>query len=325
MSFTRINPTPGWVFADTLTAAQMNAYDIDHANALDKSVAGDTLSGTVTMTSGGMLDVPIATTGIRVSTSGAKIAATASGASIEANASGALVQATVAGALVKVSGGGAFQSATGPTGDPNKAAQSYTFATPQGRTVRYTPAKMMPATALPSGSWVYEYANGFPRLQSKANSAVPILMPFTPHNGATMQSLAMYVQMSTGRASIPSKLPYVSIVRVRYTPIQNQPWWLWYTLEDIGAAAVQLNPPSNFPTPLTLVAYENSGNIQTWTNTLNSTPLGGVAGDPRIVDTSQYLYLVKLYDESGANSQINNTFPWFDITYSAISDLRFST
>lgn len=44
MSFTRIN-VAGWAVGAKLTSAQMNALDIDHANAADKTTAGDTISG----------------------------------------------------------------------------------------------------------------------------------------------------------------------------------------------------------------------------------------------------------------------------------------
>jgi hypothetical protein len=48
MSFTRVNPG-GWAAGAKLTSAQQNQLDIDHANALDKSTAGDTLLGTVSI------------------------------------------------------------------------------------------------------------------------------------------------------------------------------------------------------------------------------------------------------------------------------------
>lgn len=46
MTFARINGG-GWAANASLTSAQANALDIDHANALDKTVAGDTIAGVV--------------------------------------------------------------------------------------------------------------------------------------------------------------------------------------------------------------------------------------------------------------------------------------
>lgn len=64
MSFSRVN-APGWAVNDKLTSSQMNALDIDHANAVDKTTAGDTVSGTlaiaatgkVSTSSGGILEL----------------------------------------------------------------------------------------------------------------------------------------------------------------------------------------------------------------------------------------------------------------------------
>lgn len=69
MSFTRVNPG-GWSVGAKLTSSQMNQLDIDHANALDKTTAGDTLSGPIAMAS---------TATITASTAGNIIASVAGG------------------------------------------------------------------------------------------------------------------------------------------------------------------------------------------------------------------------------------------------------
>lgn len=333
MTFARSKP-PGWVFSDTLTSAQLNALDTDHANALDKSVANDTLSGTVTMAAGGMLDGNTSGTKIRASLNGSKIAATASGASIEANASGAFIGATAAGAKIQVSGGGAFQTVTDPTGDPNKAAQAYTFATPQSRIVTYPTGQLL-TTEIPTGAWTLTYNLGAQNALQITGQATttPILIPFTPHNGAILQSVSMFVKILGPHTNgLPAHLPYMSIVRVRYTPIALQPWWLWWTLDDLGAPAIALNPPSNFPTPYNVAAYDST---VFWTNTMFATGLANpgnsdpdptqpVNADQRVVDTSKYLYYLKLIDESGSLAIVGNTYPGFSVTYSGINDLRFA-
>jgi len=85
MSFTRANPA-GWSFNAKLTSAQINALDIDHANALDKTTAGDTLSGAIAMT---------ATANINAGYSG----------NITSNVAGG-IQATVAGGIQSTYVGG---------------------------------------------------------------------------------------------------------------------------------------------------------------------------------------------------------------------------
>jgi hypothetical protein len=54
MSFTRVNAA-GWAVGDVLSSAQQNALDIDHAKALDKTTAGDTLSGVVNVAASGQI------------------------------------------------------------------------------------------------------------------------------------------------------------------------------------------------------------------------------------------------------------------------------
>ena len=57
MSFSRVGPVGGWSLGAKLTSAQANQLDYDHSIALDKSVAGDTLSGVVTMANGSAIRV----------------------------------------------------------------------------------------------------------------------------------------------------------------------------------------------------------------------------------------------------------------------------
>jgi hypothetical protein len=56
--FSRIN-AGGWASGDPLTHTQANNLDIDHANALDKSTAGDTILGTVNVGGTGNVNIPI--------------------------------------------------------------------------------------------------------------------------------------------------------------------------------------------------------------------------------------------------------------------------
>jgi hypothetical protein len=69
MSFTRIKPG-NWAVNEKLTSAQMNAIDVDHANALDKSVAGDTISGAIAIASTGKIQASAAGALIQTTTGG---------------------------------------------------------------------------------------------------------------------------------------------------------------------------------------------------------------------------------------------------------------
>lgn len=66
MSFTKVNPAT-WGVNDELTSAQINILDTDHANSLDKSVAGDTILGLVTVNGASAgLDIGPTGTGLRI-------------------------------------------------------------------------------------------------------------------------------------------------------------------------------------------------------------------------------------------------------------------
>ncbi|HEY6461622.1 MAG TPA: hypothetical protein VIY73_15750, partial [Polyangiaceae bacterium] len=59
MSFPRINPS-GNPVGGKVTSAQFNQLDVDHANALDKTIAGDQLAGVMTMASTGQIQASVA-------------------------------------------------------------------------------------------------------------------------------------------------------------------------------------------------------------------------------------------------------------------------
>jgi len=78
MSFTKVNPS-GWSVGAKLTSVQIGNLDSDHAKALDKSVAGDTLSGAIAMAN---------TASITASNAGNIVASSAAG--IQTSAAGGI-------------------------------------------------------------------------------------------------------------------------------------------------------------------------------------------------------------------------------------------
>ena len=52
MTISKVNPN-GWPTNGTLTSAQLNQIDIDHVNAVDRSIAGDTIVGAISMSGAG--------------------------------------------------------------------------------------------------------------------------------------------------------------------------------------------------------------------------------------------------------------------------------
>ena len=104
MSFSKVGPVGGWSMGAKLTSAAMNQLDADHALALDKSVAGDTLSGVVLMASTAQI----------AASNADNIIATAAGA-ITTGATGGIKSIVVAGITTTHAGGIAPQVAAGIT------------------------------------------------------------------------------------------------------------------------------------------------------------------------------------------------------------------
>src|SRR5580704_12436882 len=101
MAFTRVNPS-GWAIGAKLTSAQQNQLDIDHANALDKSAAGDTLLGVVVLGPGAQL---VAANAANIVASGENAIESSSYLGINATVAGAII-ASAAGAIQPTVAGG---------------------------------------------------------------------------------------------------------------------------------------------------------------------------------------------------------------------------
>lgn len=111
MSFTKVGPAGGFAYGSKVSSAAFNQLDADHANALDKSVAGDTLQGVVKMASTAAVEVNTVGAAIIVSV-GNGFRATASGAvnvttagGIQSNAAGGIEAQTPGGIQPGISGG----------------------------------------------------------------------------------------------------------------------------------------------------------------------------------------------------------------------------
>ena len=176
MTITRVNPA-GWSLGDKLTSAQQNQLDIDHANALDKTSAGDTLSGVVRIQSGGQLLGEV----------GGAFFATAAGA-IETGVPRALVSGAV----------GAISLEGGPTDFP-------ACNPPRSRSVAIVPQ----VPALASG-WTLGGALTNSSLIGSATSTIQhIYMPGL-HNGATLTSITMSMIVAS-HTGVPAIMPLVQV------------------------------------------------------------------------------------------------------------------
>ena len=185
MSFTRVNPS-GWAVGSTLTAAQQNQLDIDHAKALDKSVAGDTISGTVTLASGASI-APAFGSSV-VFASGALL--TISSGAAEYVSSGGQIIVQGGGSILLADGGSDIVLAAG------KTTQVLFQPVPQALN---SSGFTIPNQQLTGGA-----------------TAFPVYCPIPPlHNGATITAVSLFFEVTSSHANVPQFFPSIDIRRVQ--------------------------------------------------------------------------------------------------------------
>lgn len=178
MSFVRVKPS-GYALGDQVTSPEFNQLDTDHTNALDKTSAGDTLSGVIQVASGGQLFLN-------------------HGGQVFANAAGAVIAAT-SGAIVSGAIGG-----INLTGGPNDYE---TFTPPRSRSLAVPPI----IQALTSGWSVLTGAGAGIGLQGSAGTTpINLLLP-TVHNGATLASVTVSLAVAGAHSGVPQNMPSIQV------------------------------------------------------------------------------------------------------------------
>ncbi len=269
MSFSRVNPG-SWPVGATVTAAQLNALDSDHANALDKTIAGDTLSGVITMASTGQII----------------------GGAANAFQSGAV---------------GGFELTGGSTDWP-------TFSATRSRTA-VQPARYLGA---PTG-WLAGTdtdINGRP-ISSVAFGPGTAQWASIPidriHNGATLATVTVWVQVVGGHSGVPLVLPQVDVITMNiagFTPGS------YNSLRSGFNGAVMFGASGSGSTaPATATAWFNGGVAQSWVFNCNQN---------NVINTSTNLYAIQLQDESSTNSLPGNRYYGFQLGYTTIPNMAFA-
>ncbi len=270
MSFARVNG-PGWAVGDKLTSAQQNALDIDHANALDKTVAGDNIAGSVSVSG-----------------------------SIAANVFGSISANAVNGVIATTAGGIASNTAGGIT-LTGGASDWITCSPPRTRSF----AQALSFTFVSTG-WTATTAAGVICLlgpgPGSPGSIQYLQLPIT-HNGATLSSIDMFLQVIGPHANVPSTLPAMRVRRIDIT--------------TYASVILSTTPTQTFsPAPGTGAAWDNSSLVQSWNYSCNQN---------NVINNAQYIYSVELTDELGANSVAGNRYAGMRLNFTAINDTRFST
>lgn len=183
MSISRIKPT-GWSFFEKLTSPQATQLDVNVSNAVDKTAAGDTVSGTLTFASGA--------------------GTTYSSGSTQTLSSGAT--AYIRGVLRTESGGRITLADNDyPTFGVGHTGTSMTRKYAMG--------------AVPRATGVGVTVND-ENVQLAVGGACLFYLP--THHGATLSSVEVRFIASTGHAALPATNMYVSLNR-RSNPVGGSP------------------------------------------------------------------------------------------------------
>jgi hypothetical protein len=234
MAFVRANSS-GWAVGDILTSAQQNALDIDHALALDKSVAGDTLSGVITVASTGEILLNFAD----------GVVGNAN-ASILANATGALISTTPGGILC----------AGGPTDFVALSSRSRIVRTPLIVLGTLTGTHFSAAAEGGSNFAAAGTPPGPPTIVGVAADGVGVNLFCPVHNGATLTGVKFFLEVGQSHANVPATFPAFDI---RRTPIATYAGTT-QSLFSGGPATASAGSGA---------AWFNGGNIQLWAGVCN--------------------------------------------------------
>ena len=174
------------------------------------------------------------------------------------------------------------------------------YGTPHTRTIWNT-FTVLNSTLFAAG-WAGSSSLSQPYAQQSTNVSgnYPIIFKIDNlHNGATLESLTICF-VTTPHTSLPQYLPAVSVYRVQ--------------LETNSINNVVFGYTGGSPTPVDYIHYNNSGNPQQFTAIFTSNNL---------IDTSNYIYYAILFDESGTNSLVGNTYYGYSVGYGSITSDQF--
>lgn len=295
MSFSRVNPG-GWATGAILTSTQQNQLDIDHANSVDKTVAGDTISGLLGLTSTAAIVAGISSgaQGMSGAVTGGSV-----GLGYAPGTTTPLISTGVAyGIMSAVPAGIALGG--GATDFPTFVGISSGAAPAPIARSRVVVATAAALGTLPTG-WTVLTFTGIKNTSGSQGDSLPILMPL--HNGATLSQVSVF--FAVGVSHHPVTMPGMSVNRV---PLVNG---VGSTPTSIALSSTAVQ---NFPDPGSGSAYYASGNLQQMNYACNQN---------NVIDTTQYGYYVRLIDEAGSGFANGNVYYGVACTYGSIADMRF--
>ena len=122
------------------------------------------------------------------------------------------------------------------------------------------------------------------------------------HHGATLAQLFVGLSVGTGHAAVPATRPSLSLTRYR--------WDGMFAPQSLSTV-----DPQYFPDPGSGAAYYNSGNQQY---------MNYICNQNNVIDNENYIYVLTITDESGANSQALNAFGLITLEYQIITSQKWN-
>lgn len=280
MSFTRVNPT-GWAVGDTLTSSQMNALDVDHANALDKTSAGDTISGPILLGTGGSITTSAAN---QIVTNAARSIVVATNQGLVATVPGA-IQSTDPGAICL--NGGATDWLEYGTGHSYAYNQSFWGAL---------------LTAV-TGSGFSSPGQIDGRIVGDGAGAIAQMPIQRVYHGSTLTAVKLWVWVTGTHTSVPATFPKFGV----------------FLSQSAGSGGAL--PPSTPMAMLSTgggFASFSAGSASAWNNGGQVQSLTLTPDQNNVIDVTSYTYWVQLNDETGTGALAGNTYTAFQFTFSDI-------
>jgi hypothetical protein len=300
LSFTRVGP---FSFGATVSSTQFNTIDLNVSHSVDKTVAGDTLSGLL-----GMASTAALVAGISAGSQGMSGAFTtgsigfgyAPGTTTPVIASGvsAGILSTIQGGIALGGGSNDFPAFATVT------AGGAVTGTTRTRTVSQALCPILPPSSWAlGGGGLYI----FTALENVSDAGgVGVVCPITAlHNGATLTGVTIFFAVGAAHSGVPSQLPIAVVTRVPLTPgLGAVP-----TNQQLSSTGQQ--SPAN---PGSGAAWYDSGFVQSWTYMCNQN---------NVIATGQYAYLIGIYDESSTNSHFTNVYLGISLAYTGIPNMQW--
>lgn len=308
MSFTRVNPL-GWAPGDEFLSSQANQMDANISFALDKSTAGDVLSGVITMASTAAIDISNAGAQINAAVLDAVIVTASKG--INSGATNGISAAVPSGISAAVAGGisdggNAGGLATTTAGGLKLGGGSTDWPTFSATRSRTNTSRILNPRSLASG-WTVNTGFGCQCLVGPATSQQQFIPLDFLHDGATLQAILFTFLVPNSHASVPQNLPQFNVFSFN-AGIIGSPSFL--TATSLGGGYQGPNPAD-----YTGSSWYNSGANQQFEYVCNA----GV-----VIDAVAHAYVVSITDENGTNSQSGNCYLFAQPFYTSIPNMAWA-